>query len=163
VEKSGGATRYTAVGSLFVARKMIETGAVLGGEENGGLIFPEHQYCRDGVMTIAKMLECIVKEGPLKGQVSKLPVYHTVKKNIECPDEMKKHVLEYIINESFGAKINTTDGVKAMFDDGWILARPSGTESLFRIFSESKDEETARERADKYESMVIDYLNQWFK
>jgi len=163
VEMSGGTIEYTEVGSSAVARRMTETGAVLGGEENGGLLFPEHQYCRDGVMAIAKMLECIVKEGSLKSQASKLPVYYTVKKKTECPDEMKKHVLDYIANESFGAKIDDTDGIKAIFDDGWVLARPSGSEAIFRIFSESKDEEKAKERAEKYEGLVIEYLNQWFK
>jgi phosphomannomutase/phosphoglucomutase len=163
VEDSGGTVEYTAVGSPIVARKMIETGAVFGGEENGGLIFPEQQYCRDGGMTIAKMLECITKEGPLKSQISKLPVYYTVKKKIDCPDDMKKYVLEYIASESQGAKIDNTDGLKITFDDGWILARPSGTEPAFRIFSESKDEETAKQRAGKYEGLVIEHLNQWFK
>lgn len=162
VAASGGTIEYTAVGSPIVARKMIETGAVFGGEENGGLIFPEHQYCRDGGMTIAKMLECIVREGPLKSQVSKLPVYYTFKKKVDCPNDMKKHVLEYIEKESAGAKIDSTDGMKIIFNDGWVLARPSGTEPAFRIFSESKDEETARDRAEMYETMVEEYLNQWF-
>jgi len=162
VKESGGTIEYTAVGSPIVARKMIATGAVFGGEENGGLIFPEQQYCRDGGMTVAKMLECIVKDGPLKTQISKFPVYYTVKKKIECPNDMKRHVLEHIANESSGAKIDRTDGMKVIFDDGWILARPSGTEPIFRIFSESKDEELAKERADKYEGLVREYLNQWF-
>jgi phosphomannomutase/phosphoglucomutase len=159
VRESGGKTEYTAVGSPVVARRMIETGAVFGGEENGGLIFPEMQYCRDGAMTIAKMLECIVKEAPLNSQISKLPVYHTVKAKIECPDDMKKHVLEYLANASAGAKTDSTDGIKIIFDDGWVLARPSGTEPIFRIYSESKDEEAARSRADKYETLAREYLN----
>jgi phosphomannomutase/phosphoglucomutase len=163
VKEAGGEIEYTAVGSPIVARKMIDIGAVFGGEENGGLIFPEQQFCRDGGMAIAKMLECVVKSGPLKSQVSKLPIYHTVKRKIDCPNDMKKHVLEHIEKESIGAKIDHTDGMKAIFDDGWVLARPSGTEPLFRIFSESKDEDTAKERADRYESLVSDYLNLWFK
>ena len=163
VEAAGGTMEYTAVGSPIVARKMMETGAMFGGEENGGLIFPEQQFCRDGGMAIAKMLECVVKAGPLKAQLSKLPTYYTVKKKIECPNDMKKHVLEHIENESAGAAIDKTDGMKAIFDDGWILARPSGTEPVFRIFSESKDEDIANERAERYENMVKEYLNMWFK
>ncbi|MDR2698299.1 MAG: phosphoglucosamine mutase [Candidatus Methanoplasma sp.] len=159
VKGSGGEIEYTAVGSPIVARKMIATGAVFGGEENGGLIFPEQQYCRDGGMTVAKMLECIVKEGPLRDQISGFPVYYTVKKKIECPNDMKKHVLEHIANESTGATIDRTDGMKVVFDEGWILARPSGTEPIFRIFSESKDEEVAKKRAEKYEALVREYLN----
>ena len=159
VRESGGEIRYTAVGSPVVARKMIETGAVFGGEENGGLIFPEQQYCRDGAMTIAKILECIVRDGPLKGQISDLPVYHTVKTKVECPDDMKKHVLEYLAGSNDGTRIDSTDGLKIIFDDGWVLARPSGTEPIFRIYSESKDEEAAKSRAHRYEALVMEYLN----
>ncbi|AIZ56990.1 putative phosphoglucosamine mutase [Candidatus Methanoplasma termitum] len=163
VEAAGGTIIFTAVGSPIVARKMMETGAIFGGEENGGLIFPEQQFCRDGGMAIAKMLECVAKAGPLKNQVSKLPIYYTVKKKIDCPNDMKKHVLEYIENESAGAMIDKVDGMKATYDDGWVLARPSGTEPAFRIFSESKDEVVANQRAEKYETMVKEYLNMWFK
>ncbi len=160
VKDAGGTVEYTAVGSPIVARKMMETEAVFGGEENGGLIFPEQQYCRDGGMTVAKMLECIVKEGSLKNQISKLPVYYTVKKKIKCPNDLKRYVMEHIINASAGAKIDDTDGIKIIFDDGWVLARPSGTEPIFRIYSESKDEAVAKERAEKYENIVKEYLDQ---
>lgn len=156
---SGGDTEYTAVGSPIVARRMIEIGALFGGEENGGLIFPEQQYCRDGGMTVAKMLECIVKEGSLKDQISALPVYHSVKKKISCPNDMKKHILSHLGSTNADAKIDDTDGIKFLFDDGWVLVRPSGTEPIFRIYSESKDESVAEERAAEFEKTVIDYLN----
>ena len=159
VREAGGETVFTAVGAPVVARKMIELkNAVFGGEENGGLIFPEEQYCRDGGMAIAKMLELIVKVGPLKTHVSKLPVYYTVKKKIECPNKMKQIVLDHIAKESAGGRIDKTDGIKIIFDDGWVLARPSGTEPLFRVFSESKNEKVAKERADKFESIVKERL-----
>ncbi|MCL2031822.1 MAG: phosphoglucosamine mutase [Methanomassiliicoccaceae archaeon] len=162
VKGSGGSIEYTAVGSAAVAGRMIETGAVFGGEEDGGLIFPEHQYCRDGCMAIAKMLECIAREGPLKSQISKLPVYYKVKRKVDCPDEMKKYVLERIAEESAGERMDNTDGIKVMFDDGWVLARPSGKEPAFKILSESKDEEIARTMAEKYEGVVREYLSQGF-
>jgi len=159
VKEAGGEIVLTAVGAPVVARKMIELkNAVFGGEENGGLIFPEEQYCRDGGMAIAKMLEYIAKEGPLKNQVSKLPVYYTVKKKIECPNEMKMPVLDHILKASAGARKDSTDGIKVIFEDGWILARPSGTEPLFRIFSESKNEATAKRRAAEYEELVKERL-----
>ncbi|MCL1811164.1 MAG: phosphoglucosamine mutase [Methanomassiliicoccaceae archaeon] len=158
VEEAHGVIEYTAVGSPIVARRMMEAGAVFGGEENGGLIFPDHQYCRDGGMAVAKMLECIVKEGPLENQISRLPTYYTVKKKVECPNEMKKDVLDRIAKESAGAKIDRTDGMKIIFDDGWVLARPSGTEPLFRVFSESKDADVAEGRAERYENLVRECL-----
>ncbi|MDR0887756.1 MAG: phosphoglucosamine mutase [Candidatus Methanoplasma sp.] len=155
---SGGTLEYTAVGSPVVARKMIESGAVFGGEENGGLIFPEMQFCRDGAMTVAKMLECIVTIGPLDQQISALPVYHTEKKKIECPNNLKKKISDHLADVSKDAKIDRTDGLKLIFDDGWVLARPSGTEPAFRIYSESKNADIAKERADKYEAIVKEAL-----
>ncbi len=61
VRRAGGELIYTRVGAPIVARKMMEVGAVFGGEENGGLIFPKHQFCRDGAMTVAKMLEIVAR------------------------------------------------------------------------------------------------------
>lgn len=159
VVNSGGTIAYTAVGSPVVARKMIESGAVFGGEENGGLIFPDQQYCRDGAMTAAMMLECIAKQGSLANMVSKLPVYYTEKLKVPCPDEIKKHVTDYLERASSGAQIDRTDGLKLIFPDGWVLVRPSGTEPVFRIYSESKDEAVAKTRAEKYYLLVMEFLD----
>ena len=159
VKEAGGTVIYTAVGSPIVARKMMEVKAIFGGEENGGLIFPEHQFCRDGAMTIAKMLECVVKYGPLHKQVDALPVYYVNKRKVPCPDDKKETLLammKALYNEN---KIDATDGLKIFFDDGWILARPSGTEPIFRIFSESKDENVAIERGQKFEDIASGFIN----
>ena len=158
VVSNGGTIDYTAVGSPIVARRMMDSGAVFGGEENGGLIFPEIQYCRDGAMTLAKMIELIVRNGPLDDQIATLPVYHTFKVKVECPDKLKDRVIRHIINMSSDQKVDDTDGLKIPYDDGWVLTRPSGTEPLFRIYSESKDEDVALARARKYEKMVTDFL-----
>lgn len=159
VEAAGGSVIRTAVGSPTVARRMMEEGSVFGGEENGGMIFPEHQYCRDGAMAAAVMLESIVLNGPLGRQVATLPVYHTEKRKIACPDNMKSKVLEYLEGIGGSATIDDTDGLKFIYDDGWVLARASGTEPAFRIYSESKDGDVARTRADKFEAAVSDYLD----
>ena len=159
VLESGGSIVYTSVGSPIVARKMVDTEAVFGGEENGGLIFPEMQFCRDSAMAIAKMLEFIVKVGPLSEAVSKLPEYYSIKIKIPCPIAIKKKLLEYIEALNKDCVVDHTDGVKILFDDGWVLVRPSGTEPIFRIFSESKIESVAKERAEKYESIIWEYLD----
>lgn len=159
VQNAGGILKYTAVGSPIVSRKMIEYEAIFGGEENGGLIFPEHQYCRDGGMTIAKMLELIVKNGSLKSQVSKLPVYYTEKRKIECHKDKRDLIIDYLALNSNGAILDHTDGLKLTFDDGWVLARPSGTEPIFRIYSESQDKDVAIKRADMYEELTLKFLN----
>lgn len=160
VVNAGGRLVYTAVGSPVVARKMMDIGAAFGGEENGGLIFPEMQFCRDGAMTVAKMLECIVKNDTnLSALADKLPVYHTEKRKIECPDTIKKKVMEFIAGADSEAKIDNTDGLKFVYPDGWVLARPSGTEPIFRIYSESKDKAVAVKRADKFEALVKEFVN----
>lgn len=158
VNKEGGTLVYTAVGSPIVARKMKECGAIFGGEENGGLIFPDMQYCRDGAMTVAKMLECIAIYGPLSEQVAELPVYYTQKRKLACPNGLKDSVIEYLKDAVTDANIDDTDGLKIIYDDGWVLVRPSGTEPIFRVYSESKNEAVSVSRADEYESMVAKFL-----
>lgn len=159
VNEAGGILIYTAVGSPIVARKMKEYEAIFGGEENGGLIFPQQQYCRDGAMTVAKMLEAIALYGPLSKQVGKLPVYYTQKRKIECPDNMKQAVINYLKKTVTDGIMDSTDGLKIIFDNGWVLARPSGTEPIFRIYSESKDEDVSIERANMFEGKVARFLD----
>ncbi len=154
VSKVGGEVVRTAVGSPKVARKMMETGGLFGGEENGGLIFADHQYCRDGGMAIGRMLESILISGPLKDQVMALTPFYTVKKKIVCPDHLKEEVLKYLDKNTEGVNKDPTDGLKLLFDNGWVLARASGTEPIFRVYAESTDKAVAEELASKYESMV---------
>ncbi len=159
VTKSGGEVRYTAVGSPIVARVMKETGAVFGGEENGGLIFPEHQYCRDGAMAAAKIVELLALSGAqLSSLLQDVPVYHNVKNKVRCPNEIKAEVLEGLVRELEGKDVDTTDGVKVLYADGWILMRPSGTEPLFRVFAESKSQGRAKELADEGVGIITDLI-----
>lgn len=147
VEEIGGETIHTEVGSPKVARRMMSEGAVFGGEENGGIIFSDHQYCRDGAMAIARMLEAIARNGPLDEQLDSLPKYHTIKTAIICPDNMKGRLIDEIICKHNGERMNLLDGLRIDYDDGWVLMRPSGTEPKFRIYSESKDKIIAEKRS----------------
>ncbi|MCE5295716.1 MAG: phosphoglucosamine mutase [Euryarchaeota archaeon] len=151
VKAEGGNVVYTRVGSPVVARQMIELNAVFGGEENGGLIFPEHQYCRDAAMTMAKVLEIVAKEGKLSKLMSAIPNYALDKRRIEASDEIKEQVLEDLLVRFQEEKVDTTDGVKVYFDNGWALVRPSGTEPIFRIYSEAKTKEAAKRIGDRCE------------
>lgn len=159
VGEAGGSVIRTAVGSPKVARKMMDEGGVFGGEENGGLIFADHQFCRDGGMAIGRMLESIIKIGPLKEQVDSLVPFYTVKKKLVCPDDLKEPVLNFLDENTPNIRKDTTDGLKLIFTNGWVLARASGTEPIFRVYAESRDKAVAEELASKYESMVDEYLS----
>lgn len=145
-----GRIMYTRVGSPIVARAMMEHGAVFGGEENGGLIFPELQHCRDGGMAVAAMLEAVAKNGSLAGQLDRIPSYSQFKTKTVCPDDRKEKVMTALSKTTKEGRVDTTDGVKIFFEDGWVLVRPSGTEPLFRIFTEAKTPERAQRIAEEY-------------
>ena len=159
VRAEGGEIVYTRVGSPVVARKMIEIGAVFGGEENGGLIFPEHQYCRDAGMTAAKMLEIVATEGSMSRLSTKIPDYCLDKRKMECPEDRKEEVLALVVEAFAQERVDTTDGVKVFFGEGWTLIRPSGTEPIFRMFSEAKSVEAARKCGDRCEKALREILN----
>ena len=155
----GGSIDYTKVGAPIVARRMIEINAVFGGEENGGLIFPKHQYCRDGAMGMAKVLEILAKsKSSLSELIKEIPDYSLYKTKVECPDEKKGKALEKFAESLSGREMITIDGVKVFFDDGWVLVRPSGTEPIYRIFAESRDLSKAKELAEESKALVKEII-----
>jgi len=159
VKNNNGSIIHTSVGSPVVARVMIDKKAVFGGEENGGLIFPEMQYCRDSAMSIAKILEIMARE---KTTISKLideiPKYEVFKTKIPCPNDKKEIVMQKLAEETKNddkvIEIDETDGVKLYFKNGWVLMRPSGTEPIFRVYSESKEKKTAEELSNEYKKLA---------
>ena len=161
-EECGGEVIATAVGDLLVARKLKEEDGLFGGEENGGLIFPDFIYGRDAALTVAKILEILAKENKsLSELVSELPVYYSEKMKISCPDDKKVEVMDNIsreINETTDYELDTTDGVKILRDDGWVIIRPSGTEPIFRCFAESDSQDKSSEMAKWGISLVEKFL-----
>jgi phosphomannomutase/phosphoglucomutase len=155
VREAGGKVLRTRVGSPIVARTMLAEGAAFGGEENGGIIFPAHQFCRDGGMTVAKMLEALAREGkPLSALVAALPQYSLQKAAVEVAVERRAAVLETLVGLVKGRDVETIDGVKIHEADGWVLVRPSGTEPLFRIYAEAKSTERAKALAAEGAELV---------
>jgi phosphomannomutase/phosphoglucomutase len=157
--QNNGEIIYTKVGSPIVARKMMECGAIFGGEENGGLIFPEHQFCRDAAMAAAKVIEIISKQKrPLSELIAKLPKYHLYKTKVHCPNEKKELALLEFAKSKAHENIDETDGVKIIGENWWVLVRPSGTEPIYRIFSEAKNPEKAEELALNHKKIIEDII-----
>ena len=142
-EAAGSHVIWTPVGSIYVARMMMQVNAVIGGEGNGGIIFPEHQYCRDGAMTVAKVLEIMTeRRKKISELVKEIPKRYMDKTKVTCRD---RDATMQQIRSSVEGNIDTTDGVKIWYDDGWLLIRPSGTEPIIRIFVEAETKRRARD------------------
>jgi len=165
VRDNKGSVIHTAVGSPIVARVMIEENAVFGGEENGGLIFPEMQYCRDSAMSIAKILEIMAKEDKkLSELIDEIPKYEVFKTKMPCPHDKKEIVMktlaEHTKDDKSVVEVDETDGVKLYMNDGWVLMRPSGTEPIFRVYSESIDKNRAEELALNYKRLAENIIQE---
>jgi len=163
VSKDAGVSiYYTKVGSIDVARKMADVGAVYGGEGNGGFIFPKHQICRDGAMASAIVLEMLAVTGMKASDFKKyVSTYANVKIKIHMQGDLKKAMagLTGKIKKSQKQlgfeKAETIDGIKLWFKDGWILIRPSGTEPMIRVVAEAKTKKAAQKYAEMGEQFVL--------
>jgi len=137
----------TKVGDLIVARALLEHNGTIGGEENGGVIFPDFVLGRDGAMTTAKIVEIFAKSGKKFSElIDDLPKYYQFKTKRHVEGDRRAIVSKIAeLAQAEGYTVDTTDGTKLLFDDGWVLIRASGTEPIIRVFSEAKSEEKAKE------------------
>ncbi|MBA4853225.1 phosphoglucosamine mutase [Emticicia sp. BO119] len=160
--KAGGEYASAAVGEVNVVVKMKEFGAVIGGEGNGGIIYPELHYGRDALVGIALFLTQLAKFGKPVGFLRKTyPNYHIAKKKIELTPEINvDEVLEDIKLKYDRYPINTEDGVKINFEKEWVHLRKSNTEPIIRIYAESEFETTASNLADKIIRDIKELISQ---
>ncbi|HKL97892.1 MAG TPA: phosphoglucosamine mutase [Methanocorpusculum sp.] len=155
-------TTYTVVGSIYVARTMRELIAnkeniVIGGEGNGGIIYPKHQFCRDGGMSAATMLGFIAaKNEPLSKLIEELPKFtmYQEKRKTTRAKEIVAHMKKYFAN----CPIDDRDGIRITRGGAWALIRPSGTEPLVRFFAESQDPAEAKLLIDEIFTEIKPYL-----
>lgn len=154
----GGEVVWTRVGSVDVSWKMVEVGANLGGEENGGVFYGPHQPVRDGAMTTALILEIMAKsKRRLSDLMGELPVYYQSKDNAPCPHRLKEMVLRELRDRVKAERIETIDGVKLWFaDNSWILIRPSGTEPVYRLYAEAETAERVSGLIGHYKKLVME-------
>ena len=148
-EGYGGKYEPAAVGEVNVVEKMKQTGAVIGGEGNGGVIYPELHYGRDSLVGIALFLTHLAKSrlkcSELRG---KYPNYVISKNKIELtPKTDVDGILESVKKTYSARKIIDIDGVKILFDKEWVHLRKSNTEPIIRIYAESTDKEKASKLA----------------
>ncbi len=152
---AGAKIDWTVVGSVQVSHRLEEIGAILGGEENGGIFYTPHQPVRDGAMSAAQVLEVMaIKKKKLSELASELPRYFSTKIKVPVDPEKTKDVMKNLLKLSEGQKRVTIDGVKLIYDEGWFLVRPSGTEPLWRCFSEASTQEGADELAKRGETLL---------
>lgn len=156
----GAKTIYTKIGAPYLSEEMAKGKAVIGGEEVGGVIWPELSLAKDGLLTAAKMVEAVC-EKKLSEWISELPVYFNEKTKIECDAAGKEQIVngmrEYV--KKNGLKAIEVDGVRINFDgDCWVIVRASGTENYVRVFAEAKTQEKAKELMMKYEKIAKEFL-----
>ena len=150
-EKHGGTYTAAAVGEVNVVTKMKETQAIIGGEGNGGIIFPELHYGRDALVGIALFLTHLAKSGLTMSRLrNSYPSYFISKNKIELtPDINTDQVLTQMEQRYAKQPVNTIDGVKIEFDKEWVHLRKSNTEPIIRIYAESDSNATADHLAQK--------------
>ena len=156
--EKGASLIRTKVGAPIVSRTMIEKKAKIGGEENGGVIYGEHQFCRDGAMTAALFLN-LLAQGDEKASdlIKELPKYRIFRISVPISRPWKD-ISKKFSETVEGKRIDRTDGLKIYEDDSWVLVRPSGTEPIVRIFGESSSLDSARSIAVRYREIIENLL-----
>jgi phosphomannomutase len=154
--KHGGSYSASAVGEVNVTTEMKRTNAVIGGEGNGGVIYPASHYGRDALVGIALFLSSLAQKGCKVSELrATFPDYCISKNRIDLTPEIDvDKVLEAVKGKFAGERINDRDGVKIDFADGWVHLRKSNTEPIIRVYSEAATMEEADELAKK----VIDVV-----
>ncbi len=141
----GGSYHAAAVGEVNVVEKMKEVGAVIGGEGNGGVIYPASHYGRDALVGIALFLTYLARSGKSPAQLRKeYPVYYMAKQKVELtPDIDTDALLQQMKTRFSDQQVTDIDGVKIDFIDKWVHLRKSNTEPIIRIYSEADSPEAA--------------------
>ena len=160
-EKHGGKYTAAAVGEVNVTTKMKDVHAVIGGEGNGGVIYPESHYGRDALVGIALFLSSLAHKGCKVSQLrASFPNYFIAKNRIDLTPSTDVDAILVKVKEMYGKEKNVTvtdiDGVKLDFPDKWVHLRKSNTEPIIRVYSEASTMEQADELGKKLMQVVYD-------
>jgi len=163
-EKHGGKYTAAAVGEVNVTTKMKETGAVIGGEGNGGVIYPESHYGRDALVGITLFLSSLAQKGCTASELRKtFPDYQIAKNRIDLTPETDVDAILVKVKEMFAsdptATVNDIDGVKIDFPKSWVHLRKSNTEPIIRVYSEALTMDEADELGKRLMQVVYSMQN----
>ena len=160
-QKHGGQYAAAAVGEVNVTTKMKEVNAVIGGEGNGGVIYPESHYGRDALVGIVLFLSSLAQKNCTASELRRtFPDYQIAKNRIDLTPETDVDAILVKVKEMFAkdnsAKVNDIDGVKIDFADRWVHLRKSNTEPIIRVYSEAPTMDMADELGKKLMQVVYD-------
>ena len=160
-EKHGGKYTAAAVGEVNVTTKMKEVGAVIGGEGNGGVIYPESHYGRDALVGIGLFLSSLAQKGMKASELRKtFPDYQIAKNRIDLTPETDVDAILVKVKEMFAADseatVNDIDGVKIDFPTKWVHLRKSNTEPIIRVYSEAQTMDEADALGKRLMQVVYD-------
>ncbi|MDC1109193.1 phosphoglucosamine mutase [Flavobacteriaceae bacterium] len=144
-QKHGCSHQSSAVGEVNVVEMMKKNNAVIGGEGNGGVIYPESHYGRDSIVGIAMFLNLLAERNLTALELkNEYPSYFMSKQKLQLNNDLNfEAIQEFLMNKYSSEKIDTVDGLKIDFEDSWVQLRKSNTEPIIRIYSEAKSQESA--------------------
>lgn len=160
-QKHNGEYRASAVGEVNVVELMKKTNAVIGGEGNGGIIYPELHYGRDSLVGVALFLTFLAEKNIKVSELRKtFPSYFMSKNKIELTPELDvDHILQQVQRRYSNEEVSTVDGVKIDFEEHWVHLRKSNTEPIIRIYTEAASQEKAEEVAQHMISEIKEIAN----
>jgi len=159
-ESHGCSHQSSAVGEVNVVEMMKKNNAIIGGEGNGGVIYPEYHYGRDSIVGIAIFLNLLAERNVTALELkNEYPSYFMSKQKLQLNDDLNfEAIQEFLMHKYSSEKVDTVDGLKIDFADSWVQLRKSNTEPIIRIYSEAKSQESADALAN---SVIKDITNKF--
>lgn len=150
----------SAIGEINVVEKMKEQQAVIGGEGNGGVIYPPLHFGRDALVGTALFLSALAHSGQTMTEFRKgFPEYYLVKERIDLNSKEQVEKVLALVKERYrGEKINDLDGIKIDWSDSWAHLRPSNTEPIMRLYVEAKSQIEAEAKAGEIKKLIFDFI-----
>lgn len=146
----------TKIGEVNVVEKMKNVKSVIGGEGNGGIIFPSVHYGRDSFVGMALILEYMAKKGRKISEILReFPEYFMIKKKFEISENKFRKLIERLKERYYKERMNLEDGIKIIRKDGWVHIRGSQTEPVVRLIIETKDEKTLNQYLEEFENFFV--------